>query len=35
MHALSHLVFQKVTELYQFRIQYTAKGAQMDFERWA
>ncbi|XP_022601862.1 HORMA domain-containing protein 1-like isoform X3 [Seriola dumerili] len=23
---------QKVTEFYQFRIQYTAKGAQMDFE---
>ncbi|CAJ1063048.1 HORMA domain-containing protein 1 isoform X1 [Xyrichtys novacula] len=23
---------QKVTELYQFRIQYTAEGAQMDFE---
>ncbi|XP_034001785.1 HORMA domain-containing protein 1 [Trematomus bernacchii] len=25
---------QKVTEYYQFRIQYTTKGAQMDFERW-
>uniref|UniRef100_A0A8C9Y0G9 HORMA domain containing 1 n=1 Tax=Sander lucioperca TaxID=283035 RepID=A0A8C9Y0G9_SANLU len=26
------LVFQKVTEYYQFKIHYTAKGAQMDFE---
>ncbi|KAF1388439.1 hypothetical protein PFLUV_G00090200 [Perca fluviatilis] len=25
---------QKVTEYYQFKIHYTAKGAQMDFERW-
>lgn len=26
-------IVKKVTELYQFRIQYTIQGAQMDFER--
>uniref|UniRef100_A0A3Q0R6B6 HORMA domain containing 1 n=1 Tax=Amphilophus citrinellus TaxID=61819 RepID=A0A3Q0R6B6_AMPCI len=26
------IFFQKVTEFYQFRIQYSAKGAQMEFE---
>ena len=34
VHLSSRLVWQKVTEFYQFKIQYTAKGAQMDFERW-
>uniref|UniRef100_A0A3Q3GP94 HORMA domain containing 1 n=1 Tax=Labrus bergylta TaxID=56723 RepID=A0A3Q3GP94_9LABR len=29
---LCHLVFQKVTEFYQFRIMYNVEGAQMDFE---
>uniref|UniRef100_A0A3Q1GPG0 HORMA domain containing 1 n=1 Tax=Acanthochromis polyacanthus TaxID=80966 RepID=A0A3Q1GPG0_9TELE len=30
----SQKICNKVTEFYQFRIQYTEKGAQMDFERW-
>lgn len=34
---LAFLLFaflQKVTECYQFKIKYTEKGPQMDFERW-
>uniref|UniRef100_A0A8C2X5H7 HORMA domain containing 1 n=1 Tax=Cyclopterus lumpus TaxID=8103 RepID=A0A8C2X5H7_CYCLU len=32
MFSYTAAIFQKVTEYYQFKIHYTAEGAQMDFE---